>query len=309
MISPKPVPECFTTKRPARKSIRMTIAIGMLCDEGLIIAADTQLAMTDGSTREGIKVHQAIADTGIYVTANATDDGNAANTLIPDILTDLQNDDPKSFAHVEKTVRASMAEWAERYRQGNPYIQIILGVYLNRPRQKNVRTGGGIRLYYCEPPNTMVSVDRDDVSEGYVGIGAGANVTDPIYRMLFSEESSAYTGLYEIAYLMYRAKKDAATACGGKTNAILLKNEFIPPLWVDPSCMKIAEDDGRMLDYCLQMATCTVMAETDEAAEKLWDILKPTMTGQKRFRSHRFLTESGEDACLPPLSMRSENEQ
>ena len=185
IISPKPHPTVeIPSPRPERlpKGKRMTIAIGMLCEEGLIIAADTQIAMTDGTTREGIKVHQGIADTGIYVTANATDDGNAANTLIPDILTDLQNKDPKSLAQVEMSVRKSMSRWADRYRQGNPYIQIVLGAFLNTPRQADVRTGGGLRLYYCEPPNTMVPVDREDASEGYIGIGAGASVTDPIYR-------------------------------------------------------------------------------------------------------------------------------
>ena len=98
MIFSKPLTPLHKLDRPARKPKRMTIGIGMYCEEGLIVAADTQLAMTDGSTRMGKKVHQAIADSGVYVTANATEDGNAANTLIPDILTDLQNQDPKNFA-------------------------------------------------------------------------------------------------------------------------------------------------------------------------------------------------------------------
>ncbi|HUB00530.1 MAG TPA: hypothetical protein VMA34_19525 [Terracidiphilus sp.] len=288
----------------------MTIGIGMLCDEGLIIAADTQLAMTDGTTREGIKVHQAIADTGVYVTANATDDGNAANTLIPDILTDLQNQDPKNFAQFEKIVRNSMFEWADQYRQGNPYIQIILGASLNRPKQANIRTGGGIRLYNCEPPNTMVPVDREDASGGYIGIGAGASVTDPIFRTLFSTTCSANIGLRQIAYLMHRAKKDAATACGGETNAVLLKNEFSFPMWVDPCHMKRAEDWGKNLDFCLQMTACTFLAETDEAAEVIWDANKGYMINLgKLFRAQRFLTESGEDVGLPPLITPQESEQ
>ena len=35
------------------------------CDGGLIIAANAQLAMTDGPTHQGIKVQQAIADAGM----------------------------------------------------------------------------------------------------------------------------------------------------------------------------------------------------------------------------------------------------
>jgi 20S proteasome alpha/beta subunit len=308
MILPKPLSELIPAKRPARKPKRMTIAIGMLCDEGLIIAADTQLAMTDGTTREGIKVHQAIADTGVYVTANATEDGNAANTLIPDILTDLQNEDPKDFANVERIVRNSMSEWAERYRQGNPYIQIILGASINRPIQQNIRTGGGVRLYSCEPPNTMFAVDREDASGGYIGIGAGSSITDPVFRTLFSATGSANTGLHQIAYLMHRAKKDAATSCGGQTNAVLLKYEFGFPLWVEPRYMKIAEEEsGNTFDFCLRMTTCSLLAQTDEAAETIWGAIKDYLTNQgKFFRSHRFLTQSGEDVGLPPYSQSQE---
>ncbi len=310
MILPRPTLERPAAKQPPRKSKRMTIAIGMLCDEGLIIAADTQLAMTDGSTREGIKIRQAIADTGIYVTANATEDGNAANTLIPDILTDLQNEDPKNFAQVERIVRTSMYEWAEQYRQGNPYIQIILGVSLNRTRQTDVRTGGGIRLYYCEPPNTMVPVDREDTSTGYIGIGAGASITDPIFRTLFNTICSANTGFRQVAYLMYRAKKDAATACGGETNAVLLKDEFSIPLWVDPAHMKTAEGWGKNLDYCLQMTTCTFLAESGESAEIIWNANKSYMVEGlgKLSRAQRFFTESGEEVGLPPRSLTADSQ-
>jgi 20S proteasome alpha/beta subunit len=304
MILTKRIPDITSAKNPPRKPKRMTIGIGMLCDEGLIIAVDTQIVMTDGSTSEGIKVHQAIADTGVYVIANATEDGNAANTLIPDIITDLQNIDPKSFAHLEKTVRDSMADWSERYRQGSPYIQIILGASINQPKQENIRTGGGIRLYNCEPPNTMVPVDREDISEGYLSIGAGGSVTDPIFRTLFSTDCSAHTALNQIAYLMYRAKKDAATSCGGNTNAVLIKNEFSCPLWIEPSDMRIAEHSGRMLDFALNMTASTFLAETDEAAQVIWDASRLHIIQGGVPRTSRFHTQSGEEVGL---QLESEN--
>ncbi len=67
----------------------MTIAVGIHCEEKLTIAADTQVAMTHGSTREEIMIKHAIAGSCIYVVANANEDGNAACTLITNVLTDL----------------------------------------------------------------------------------------------------------------------------------------------------------------------------------------------------------------------------
>jgi hypothetical protein len=296
---PKPLP----TKIPWRQKGKrpLTIAIGMLCAEGAIIAADTRIVMTDGTTREGTKISQVIAKTGVYVIANATSDGNAANTLIPDLLTDLQKDDPKSFAQAEKVMRRSMTEWAKQYPHGIPSIEIILAVNINREQQSDIRSGGGIRLYHCEPPNTMVPIDRNNSSAGYIAIGGGASITDPIFRTLFSTLCTANGGLQQIAYLMYRAKKDAASICGGSTEALLLKSEFGEPLWVESVHMETAEMYGEIFDFCLHMTACGVLAESDEAAEKLGDILKLNFTNHGRlFRSHRFLTDFGEDVGLPP---------
>lgn len=303
MISPKPLSERLPAKQPLRKPRRMTIAIGMFCNEGLIIAADTQITMSDGTTRYGSKVHQAIADTGVYVTANSSEDGNAANTLIPDMFTELQNKDPKSFAQVEKIVRASMAEWASKYPQQIPNTQILLGASIDRTARSEIKTGGGLQLYHCEPPDTMLRVDCVDANSGYCAIGAGSTITDPIFRSYFGTECSANIGFQQIAYLMYRAKRDAAGVCGGETNAVLLKDEFSLPQWVQPLYMNVAEGNGFAIDFCIKMAACAVFAEADEAAAILWDIGRPHIVNQgKLFRSQRFLTQSGEDVGLSPHS-------
>ncbi|HWG21090.1 MAG TPA: hypothetical protein VG225_11230 [Terracidiphilus sp.] len=276
----------------------MTIAIGMLCDEGLIIAADTQLAMTDNTTRQGIKVSQAIADTGMYIAAIAADDGNAATTLIGDVRTDLQNEDPKSFAALELIVRDSMSEWSSRFSGGNPWAQIVLGAFINQPEKEDVRTGGGIRLYLCEPPNTMLAIDREDSSGGYIGIGAAATIPDVVFRMLFGANSSPKEALHHVAYLMHRAKTGAATLCGGQTDAVLLKNDFSFPQWVRRSDMEIAEKYGGVVDFTLRMAACNLLAQTDEAAAHIYESMRPYfVTQSKIFREHKFLTETGEEVA------------
>lgn len=210
----------------------MTIAIGMLCDEGLIIAADTMAALTDGTTRQAVKIHEAFTDSFACVIANAAADGNAVNTLVPDILADLRKKNLSCFADAEKSIRNSMFQWADQFRQGNPDTQLIIGISIIRPSVPDVRLGGGIRLYYGEPPNTMLPVELNDASTGYVGAGMGASITDPIFRTLFGMEVSVNVALRQTAYLMYRAKKDAASSCGGETHAVVLKSGSTRPLWV-----------------------------------------------------------------------------
>jgi 20S proteasome alpha/beta subunit len=158
----------------------MTIAIGAMCDGGLIVAADTRVFCSDGSTATAKKVHTSQTNTGCYVIACSTTDANAANTLIPDLQNSLAKHDPQSLDQVEKVTRESMASWSAQYPSGSPpEVQLIMGVFINRVQHPAGRTSGGLGLYFCEPPNTMVaSISR----QGYTAVGSGSTVTDPIFR-------------------------------------------------------------------------------------------------------------------------------
>ncbi len=246
----------------------MTIAIGRLCTEGLIIAADTRVVMSDGATSDAVKVHTDISPTGQFVIANATGDGNAANTLIPDILDELKRDDPQTLGAVETNVRATMARWVSQHPHGAPSIQMIFGAYVDRVVSPDRRSGGGIGLYFCEPPNTMVKKEVVDDSRGYIAVGLGASITDPIFRLLFFAPDSFRTTLLQISYLMYHAKKDMASGCGGYTNAVFLKYGHRFPVWIDRACMTIAEQTGDYLDiYLRQTAWSVVAAERFASAD------------------------------------------
>jgi hypothetical protein len=91
--------------KPWQVRKRMTIAIGALCSDGLIVAADTLVVMSDGATSIVVKVHTGMSPTSSFVIANATEDGNAANTLIPDIISELEQGDPQSLSDAEINVR------------------------------------------------------------------------------------------------------------------------------------------------------------------------------------------------------------
>ena len=177
---PRPHVPDLVTKKAARKKepMRMTIAIGTLCSDGLIVAADTRVVMSDGATSEGIKVHTGVSAACSFVIANATDDGNAANTLIPDIINELkEEEDLHSLTGVEANMRGTMAKWTSQHPHGAPAVQLIMGVYVNHPSNPvEPKNGGGLALYFCEPPNTMVHKGEFDNSRGYIAIGAGSVV-------------------------------------------------------------------------------------------------------------------------------------
>jgi hypothetical protein len=253
----------------ARKKgpMRMTIAIGALCSDGLIVAADTRVVMTDGATSVGVKMHTGMSSTCSFVIANATDDGNAANTLIPDIISELEQDDPQSLPLAEMNVRATMARWVSQHPHGAPPVQLIMGIYVNTPQSPIGRNGGGMELYFCEPPNTMVRKTALDDCRGYIAIGAGSIVTDPLYRMLFAGSASTRGRLLQISYLMYKAKKDMASACGGKTNAVLLRHNHEFPVWIDNIYMTIAERNGETFDMVLRQAAWGMIGDFQVESE------------------------------------------
>lgn len=246
---------------PKRK--QMTIAIGVLCTEGIVVAADTKITATDGTTSIGPKVLTSVTEDGNFVIANASNDGNAANTLIPDLFEAIQQQKPLSLIQLEKIVRGEMAHWAAQFPQGAPSIQMILGAEIKHAEHPNQRFGGGMGLYFCEPPNTMVWRDYFDDSKGYVAIGTGSAITDPIFRTLFSNTGTAKSRLMEISYLMYRAKQDAGSFCGGHTNAVILKREATYPLWVNYQSMIAAEKLGPLFDQVLMFAAATVIPQND----------------------------------------------
>jgi hypothetical protein len=243
----------------------MTIAIGALCAEGVIVAADTRIVGTDGSTSVGVKVRSEMSNTGCYAIANATNDGNAANTLVPDILDDLKRGDPQNFYDLETNVRATMSTWAAQHPHGTaPSVQLILGAYIDQLVLPDLRAGGGSALYYCETPNTMVRKEPTDDSRGYVAIGVGATITDPIYRTLFYGSAPLRDRLIQIGYMMYRAKKDMGAFCGGITNAVLVKHKHEFPQWIDNHLIGFAESSGLTIDGIMRSAVEALICTTDE---------------------------------------------
>lgn len=228
----------------------MTIAVGFLCTEGVIVAADTCIITQDLKKKEGPKVGAAYTANGTYAIANAADDGNAANALAVKILKDLEQNNYENRGNVEAVVANHMSNWWAGFGQNKPpNVSFVLGSVIK----------GTPGIYLCEPPSTVY------LHDSYVGVGTGSAQTDPLVSTLFAGyDVSARIRLWQIAYLFYRAKKDDAF-CDGYTTPIFLPLNGGRPMYIAHWEMKDAEDLGPQFDMYLRELMKNRMTHIDDA--------------------------------------------
>lgn len=124
----------------------MTIAVGLLCTNGILMAADTGVVTNDWKRQNSAKVGTAYNRFGAFALANASNDGDAANALSVKILNDLERNNYREFGDVEAVISDHMTYWHSAYGQIKPPdMQFVLGAVI----------GGFPRLYFCAPPNTV----------------------------------------------------------------------------------------------------------------------------------------------------------
>ncbi|HVB33739.1 MAG TPA: hypothetical protein VNJ52_05115 [Patescibacteria group bacterium] len=231
----------------------MTIAIGMLCHGGAILAVDGRATDLDGTVTRGRKLCVVNNAQGIsFGIATAADNLNAAETVVREISTRIigKAKTIKKWAQVERCIKEKMTEWARAYGQ-NPFprTNLIAGITI---------AGQGTRLYFCEPPNTVLP-NKD----GYIAVGTGAAVTDPLFTAFFTPLFASSGPQYVcrgLCYLMYRAKKDNMY-CGGPTDAVYLDTHKASAIWLNGNDFRDAESASFQLDLILQATTTAALTD------------------------------------------------
>ncbi|HTW80279.1 MAG TPA: hypothetical protein VME23_12100, partial [Terracidiphilus sp.] len=208
----------------------MTIAIGMLCKGGLILAADTQLTWQDGRTDYGPKVFDLVTETASFVIAISANDIEAAATFISEVKRALQKS-IRSIPAVENSIKEMMKKWNSSFtfRKDRTDVSFLLGARIKEPISKEE---DAIGLFLCELPYT-VSRKTAENAKGYISTGCGRPASDSLFNVLFGTPVTPHTCLCQISYLMYRAKKDFSAGCGGDTDAVFLRAEDGKPLWIE----------------------------------------------------------------------------
>jgi 20S proteasome alpha/beta subunit len=234
-------------KRLSGKRKAMTIALGVLCEGGAIVAADTKVVDTNGMTTQAYKVFHFIGQNASFAIANASNDVNAALTMIRKIQAALQSTAFKTWKEIEEVIAYEMSDFSQPYKTP-PEHQLVVAGFLK---------GGGIGLYFCEPPNTVLS----KMFEGYVSAGGGAAIADPLHDSLFgfSSSSSPQVALRQIAYLMYRSKNHAF--CGGETTAFYVRDTVLDVEGVRLRDFAEAETRMHRLDFLLRMTAHAILRE------------------------------------------------
>jgi len=291
-------PSAIRTPWPRTGKPHMTIAIGMLCAHGAVIAADTKLTLPDGSTQYGEKVHIQPTTSGVFVSAFACDDVDAARTLRNDIFEELKKSDPSTLAKVEDVVRPVMAKWAAACTYNLPDIAFIIGASVKGDWAPNKNDCGGIGLYYCKPPNTMLLKHfLEQEPSTYVAIGGGAAITDPLQKILFGGPmSNPKTTLKQIAYLIHRAKTDYGQFCGGATTAIFIREKDPAAFQIHPIYMDRAENMSGVLDHHLRIATSSVFADSLNNAEEFINLSR-SLLKTDQYRTLRFISQFNQEIC------------
>jgi hypothetical protein len=293
----------------------MTIAIGMLCSQGAVIAADSRTTGSDSLTHDERKIRVENSSSGVFVTAFSASDANAARMLLNDTFDELLQSDLRTLKEIEETVRPVMAKWAASYPHGNPQVEFILGAALTTSWTPERNTCGGIGLYHCEPPASMTKKHYlETLPSTYVAIGEGASITDPIYRSTFGGGIDTPTmSLKRIAYLMYRAKRDFASVCGGRTNAVFLRENPPAGFEILPSYLDQAERMGPNLDMIFELTSRAVFAPSKQSAEERTAHLSRTIDFVTGWRKLRFLTqfnqEIGDDGIVRQFTPETSADQ
>jgi len=239
---------------------RMTLALAMVCDNGLMLAADTRMSYQDGLIAEAPKItgFQTSNVTGTYIIVHSAQDANAANSLIGDIQQGLEdNRFPENLPSIEATIKNEMQKWYVPIHDARPFIQLLIGAAIQGQSRRI--------LYLCEPPNTVARV-----YENYKAIGEGYGISDPIYKWFEDRFPwSPHACLCQISYMMYRAKKLLPGSIGGNTDVALLTDAPTVPFWINRLDMASAEAYGINFDRYLSNVASVIVGKNPEGVQEI----------------------------------------
>jgi hypothetical protein len=233
----------------------MTLAIGMQCQGGLILAADTRLAYDSGPISEGGKLTGFCSKTGTFAIAQSSYDAHAADTLMSEVRTNIETADPQTFTALERAIKKTMARWYAPVYDNRPVIQLLFGASLQQEKDRG--------LYFCEPPSTVSPV------WGYKAIGDGRSISDPIYSTWFQKGSPwpLHASLCQLSYMMHKGKELLPASIGGDTDVAVLTEPATVPYWIERLDMKTAEGHGVILDGFMTSFASLLMSENRKSGK------------------------------------------
>jgi len=231
----------------------MTIAIGAEFDGGTVVCADTKIVATDGATSSGSKVSLSVTPKRMaFAIASAADDAHAASMLAGDMTSAAC--DSEHGRDLQNKLKETMTTWYSAYGAMKP------------PALHFLLSCGGRQtsnLYFCEPPNTVLRASH------VMAIGQGARPIETLMNALFwpIPKFGVKSALLRLAYLMYRAKNEEGSACGGNTTTVVVTKGGAFTFVEDEEMRKAEDLASRVDDFLGDFRKQILSAEPKDAKE------------------------------------------
>jgi len=286
-ISPKPLlrklPVPKLQRLPKWKS--MSINLGRLCVNGVIVLADTYSYRQDGTAKKDGKILHFDGKCLAFAIADASDDANAAKTLLTTIGNRLASE-ASNWKEVETIVKAEMTDWHKAFKKA-PATLFTGGILLKGKKPE-------CRLYSLEPPRTV-----EIHSDGYVANGAGSWITDLLSDLLYDGPNPAahpQLALREAIYLLYRADK-ANVFCRGIDGYFINATEQRLQ-HLDVAEIKKAMSTAFQIDTVLSSAISVTLGGGQWLSHNA-DSVRSLVMACNKLRNTVFHDVTGQEICIP----------
>jgi hypothetical protein len=208
----------------------MTLALGFVCKEGVILAADTRFSYDGGQVQEGVKIFEISLPSGQYAVAHSSEDAFAAESLINEIHRNLEESKPDSFPKFETTIKDTLRKWYVYEQENHPRMDFLMAARVEGEQSP--------KMYFCQPPNTVIPVVGN-----YRAIGEWT-ASDQLHKWFEgTEPKPLHECLCWASYIMHKTKELFPGHVGGETDVVVVGTAG-KPLWIERVSIKVAESNG-----------------------------------------------------------------
>lgn len=201
----------------------MTIALGILATDGIVLAADTQLGVTDflkmQSGKIALSVSRALGDPGAMRSFGITGAGSAdyLDALRPRMIKVAATGDEQPIEELEQILQADLMNFYsahvvpfDRYSANErPDISLIMAAQ-----------HGPKKLLWATDKNLLIAHHQ------YAAVGIGTMYARILMNRLYVEASVEVAGLLA-AYIIFQVKKHV-DGCGEETDIFVLRDKGLP---------------------------------------------------------------------------------
>jgi 20S proteasome alpha/beta subunit len=234
----------------------MTIAAGFVCQDGIVLGADTEMTLSRGGKTYERKIFEINANHGCYLTYS----GDAY--FVKELVGITQNETRHHPAH----------ECLERVKQ--QYQSMLTGEETKEQDQRSwaellvtIRTHGqsGYKAFlYHLHGNRMFPVEH------YAALGVGDEFGQAMFAPIYRNDTRMMWNALALIEALRKVKRSVG-GCGGDTDILCVNdNAFNPGTFWSPHLINQSEEDFELLEEAMKSIIWSFSTPiTDEAFQEL----------------------------------------